>query len=565
MSRPLERFLEELKRRKVVATAGVYLVGSFVTMQVVDAVFGYLPFRDPDVAGRAVLIVLAVGFPIVLGLAWFLELTPPQLKRESPRLEAEARAEPQAARPEAKALRPDSVAVLPFENLSDDPQNAYFSDGITDDVITSVAQIRGLRVLSRTSVMPFRGATRGTGEIAAELGVATLVLGSVRRSGTRVRVVVEVVDARNDDHLWTETFDRELQDIFEVQSELAAKIAEAVQRELSPSDRKRIEARGTHDAEAYDLYLRGRFLWNQRNEATVGESVRYFQRALELDPDFALAHSGLADAYTILGMYGSRTPREVMEAAKRSAETALRLAPSLGEALAARACVEGIYDWRWDDAEAGFREAIELSPSYPTAHQWYAMHVLVPQSRFSEARGQLVQASELDPASGAIAVSRGIITFFQRDLEEATRELESVARLHPRYALVHLFLGQCYELEGDYTRSVYALERAVELADEGSEPLAVLAHTLARFGRAEEAEEIVARLEERAAKRYVSPVLIAQSLIGLGRVEDALDRLEEAVRVRATDLIWLPVRPVYDALRSAPRFSAILDEIGLRP
>jgi serine/threonine-protein kinase len=193
------------------------------------------------------------------------------------------------------------------------------------------------------------------------------------------------------------------------------------------------------------------------------------------------------------------------------------------------------------------------------------MHVLVPQSRFAEARGQLVQASELDPASGAIAVSRGIITFFQRDLEEATRELESVARLHPRYALVHLFLGQCYELEGDYTRSVYALERAVELADDGSEALAVLAHTLARYGRAEDAEEILTRLEERATKRYVSPVLLAQALIGLGRVEEALDRLEEAVRLRATDLIWLPVRPVYDALRSSPRFSAILDEIGLRP
>ena len=562
MTGRIERFLVELRRRKVVRTAGMYLVVAFVAMQVVDAVFPYI-FPDPDAAGRLVLSVLVIGFPLVLALSWALELTLPQLRKEQPRQRASARPEDGAARSVAKTLRPDSVAVLPFENLSDDPENAYFSDGITDDIIGSVAQIRGLRVLSRTSVMQYRGVNRHVGEIAAELGVATLVSGSVRRSGTRVRVVAELVDARTDDHLWTETFDRELEDIFEVQSELAAKIGEAVQRELTPSDRRRIEVRGTHDAESYDLYLRARFLWNQRSEASVAESVRYFQRALERDPDFALAHSGLADAYTVLGIYGARQPGEVLSAAKASAAAALAIDPTLGEAIAARSCVSGIFDWRWEEAEAGFQEAVELAPSYPTAHQWYAMNLLTPQGRFDEARRELQRASDLDPASAAIAVSRGIITFFARELEDATTELETVARLHPRYALVHLFLGQCYELRGDFDRSVRALERSVELADEGSEALAVLAHVHARAGHEEEAWAILTRLEDRSARRYVSPVLLAQTLTGMGRIDAALDRLEEAVRLRATDLIWLRVRPVYDPLRATPRFGAILTELGL--
>ena len=354
------RLVEELRRRRVIATAGMYLFGSFVVMQVVDAVFQYLPFEQPDAAGRLVLLLLAIGFPVALGLAWFLEMTPPKLRRELSREEAESQGSDQPTERAAKALRPDSVAVLPFDNLSDDPENAYFSDGITDDIITSVAQIRGLRVLSRTSVMQYKGVNRHVGEIAGELGVATVVVGSVRRSGSRIRVMAQVVDTRTDNHLWTETYDRELEDIFRVQSEISSKIGEAVQRELSSADKQRIEARGTSDPEAYDLYLRARFLWNQRSEAPVAESVRYFQRALERDADFALAHSGLADAYTILGIYGARAPREVLEAAKESAELALSIDPTLGEAIATKACVNGIFDWDWAGAEEGFKRALEL-------------------------------------------------------------------------------------------------------------------------------------------------------------------------------------------------------------
>ena len=460
-------------------------------------------------------------------------------------------------------LRPDSVAVLPFENLSTDPENAYFSDGITDDIIASIARIRGLRVLSRTSLMSYRGVSRPVGEIAGELGVATVVTGSVRRSGTRVRIVAEIVDARRDDHLWTETYDRELEDIFEIQSDVATQVSRAVQREISSADRSRIELRGTTNPEAYDVYLRGRFLWNRRTEAVVRESVEFYQRALERDSEFALAHAALADAYTVLGIYGAREPSEVYPAARTAAEKALSIDPGLGEAVAAVACVSALFDWDWVESEEAFGRALTLSPSYATAHQWYAVNALVPQGRTNEARVELERAGELDPGSSAISVSLGIVAFYAHDYATAAAEFESVARLHPRFALVHFFLGQCQALRGDAAAGLASLEKAVELSQESSETLAAYGHALARSDATSDAEGVLRRLEERAGRRYVSPALLAQVLIGLGRREAALERLEEAVTVRATDLIWVGTRPVYDPLRGDARFEDIVSEVGL--
>jgi len=523
-------------------------------MQVVEVVVPYAGM--PDTVGTAVLIVLTVGFPVALTLSWVLDLTPPRVQLED--TESAARASGTEERP----LRPDSVAVLPFENRSDDPEDAYFSDGITDDIITSIAHIHGLRVLSRTSSMVYRGAALTIPQVARELGVATVVTGSVRRHGSRVRVMAEVLDARSDDHLWADTYDRELQDIFEVQSEIATEIARAVERELSVADRRRIQIRGTQDSEAYDLYLRARFLWNQRTEAAVAEGIRFYRRALERDPGFALAHAGLADAYAVLGIYGMRDPGEVLEAARASAEAALEIEPHLGEALAVRACVAGIYDWKWAAAEDEYRRAVEFAPSYATAYQWYAINLLAPHRRFDEAHEQLALARELDPASSAISVSQAIIHFYERDLERALHEFELLVRVHPRFSLAHLFLGHTRELTGDAEGALDALSKAAMLGEESSETLSALGCALAGAGRRPEAERILSRLVERSGRQYVSPALIAQVYIGLGRTDEALDRLEEAVRCRATDLIWLKVRPVYDGLHDSPRFQVLEQALG---
>lgn len=554
------RFGEELKRRKVIATAGVYLAGSYAIMQGVDAVFPYLPLSDPDRAGSLVLALLAVGFPIALVLSWAYAITPPRLRKETPLPDASPTTPP--VNP-PKPLRANAVAVLPLENLSDDPENQYFSDGITDDIISSAAHIRGIRVLSRGSVKQFRGGDRRVREIAAQLGVRTVITGSVRRRGADVRIVAEVVDGASGDVLWSGSYDRSLKDIFDVQSDVASCVAVALQRELTAADRKNIAARGTSNADAYELYLRARHLWNQRTESSVAQALRQFESAVELDPQFALAHASLAEAYTILGMYGVMPPTEAFEAAITAAELALSIDSSLGEAVAAKACVTAVFDWNWAAAEEGFERALALAPSYPTAHQWYAMNLLVPRRRFDDALSALEKAADLDPASSAISVSRGVVAFYARSYEEALGELERTRDLDPDFGMAYYFLGQCQMFMGEEARGLSSLATAVELSEASSETLAAQGHALARSGRAGEAEAILTRLEKRATHRYVSPVLMAQVLVGLGRHDEAIEQLTTAVAVRSTDLIWLDVRPHFDPIRGLDAVATILEKVDL--
>ena len=534
---------------------------AFVAVQVVDAVFPYVPL--PDRAGTLVILVLAIGFPITVVLAWTLEWTSQGIRRELPSSETEELRGgwPGDARP--REIRADAVAVLPFENLSPDADNEYFSDGLTEDITTSIAHVRGLCVVSRASVLQYKDRHPPLDVIARHLGVATVVTGSVRKSGGRIRVVAQVVDTASGEHLWAETYDRSLEDVFQVQTDVATHVANAVRRELSPDARDRIRLRGTSDPQAYDLLLRARFLWNLRSETAVSDSVEVFRKAAERDPAFALAHVGLADAYTVLGIYGARSPREVFPAAKEAAAKALSLDPRLGEALASQACVTAVYDWDWGEAERGFRRAIKLSPSYPTARQWYAMNVLAAQGRFEDALEALDGASAIDPVSFAVSVSRGIILFYARKHADAAAALEAVGEHHPRYALLHVFLAQCHAAEGRLDEALTHARRAAQLSDRSPESVAALGYVLGLAGETEEAEDALSRLAAISDRRYVSRVLPAQVQAGLGRRDDALASLECAVEERATDLIWLGVRPMYDGLRGEARFAALLERMGL--
>lgn len=548
------RFAKELHRRKVTRAVVAYAAAAFVILQVVSSVFPSLPL--PEGADTLVTVLLALGFPIAIALAWALELTPQGLREEMSADEAEALAA-------VKELRGDSIAVLPFENLSADPENEYFSDGVTEDIIASIARIRGIRVLSRPSVLRYKGQRVPVDEIARSLGVATIVTGSVRRSDGRLRIVVQVLDARKESHLWSETYDRNVGDVFEVQSEVAAHVAAAVRKELTSSERSGIAARGTTDPEAYDLYLRGRFLWNQRDVGAVAESVDFFRRAAARDPGFALAHAGLADAHVILGVYGVGAPAEVYPAARDAAGKALTIDPGLGEAVAALACVAAVYDWDWRGAEEQFRRAIDLSPSYATAHQWYGMNVLLPQARFPEALTALDRALALDPMSPVIATGKGIALLYAGEYQRARRQFDDIAKEHSHFGLVHHFLGLCHGAEGRLGEAISSAADAVRLYRGSSETLAAHGRALARGGRTSEAEAVLSELRRRAADGYASPVFLAQVLIGLGRTEEALTELERALEVRASDLIWLRVSPTYETLAGSERFQAILSRIGL--
>jgi serine/threonine-protein kinase len=549
------RFINELRRRKVVRAAGGYLVGSFVALQVVDASF-QLIFADPDSAGRIVLIVLIAGFPIAMMVSWMFDVRPPRFQREHPTPEGGSPRRPAAP-------RTDTVAVLPLTNLSDDPENLYFSEGITDDIVSSIGHIDGLRVLSRRSVSGRDVENEDVRTIAMELGVGTVVLGSVRRAADRVRIVAEVVDGASGDQLWSATFDRELRDIFAIQSDVAKHVAEAVRHGLSSDERRKIEARGTTNVEAYDLYLRARHLWSQRTERATSEAIRYLERALERDPRFALAHTAMAEAKTVLGLYGAREPGQILAEASTSVEAALAIDASLGEALFVRACLLGIYEWRWPEAESTYGHAVRAAPSYATGRQWYAMNLLTPLARFEDARGEIEHARVLDPESAAIQSCPGIVSFYAREYDRAVEELEAVVGRQPEFPLTHLFLGQAGEQLGRHDDAIHALSRAAELSGESSEALAALAHAFASAGREAESEALLRRLEQRRVRRYVSGALLAQVEVALSRPDEAIARLEEAAEARATDLIWLGTRPTYDPLRGIDRFEAILGRVRL--
>jgi serine/threonine protein kinase/Tfp pilus assembly protein PilF len=455
------------------------------------------------------------------------------------------------------------IAVLPFDNLSHDRENAYFSDGLTEEIITALSRVPALRVVSRTSVMQYKDVKKSLRDIARELEVDTVVEGSVRKAGDRVRITAQAIDGRGDEHLWSETYDRQLEDIFEIQSDVASRICDAIRAELSETEKADLAQPGTSDVAAYDLYLKARYLWNQRTPSGLHASVGYFRKAIGRDAAFALAHAGLADSYVMLGVYGASPPHEVMVAAKQAAAGALAIDPTLPRALTARACVRATYDWDWAGAEQDFKTALQHDPGDATTHQWYATNVLVPRRRFEEARREVEEAARLEPLSPAIAASSGVTAYFARDYERAMETYANALTLHPNSGLIHYFMGQCEVERGRLAEALQALQRAMELTPPSSEIMAALGHCHASAGNTRQATDILSQLEHRATSGWVSPVLLAQVLTALGDHEAALRKLDEAVELRASDLIWLAVRPVFDPLRSEPRFAELLKAIGL--
>jgi TolB-like protein/tetratricopeptide (TPR) repeat protein len=557
----INAFIVELKRRHVFRIAAVYAAGAFVVIQAADLLLRGLGI--PDWAFSLIVVLTILGAPIALILAWTYDLTPHGVIRtaDSPAA-AEPDGEPEA-RGEPPAPPANSLAVLPFTNLSESKENEYFSDGMTEELIASLARIRGLKVVSRTSVMQYKQTSKSMPVIARELGVANILEGSIRRYGDRVRVTAQLIDAAADDHLWVETYDRTLDDVCGIQCELARNITRSLEVKLSPRESRLLEEPPTESPEAYDLYLRGRFLWNGRTEQGLRQSTAYLERALAADPGFALAAAGLADAWLTIGLYSLEPPREAMERARGAAERALALDGSLAEALAARGCVRSVYDWDWAGAEADFRRAAELNPRYAIAHQWYAMNLLGPLGRFGEAAQALERAGELEPFSIALQTSRAMLLHFQRRHDEAIAAYRTLLEVHPEFGPGHAFLAQALAMCGRHDDAAAASREALGLTGGGAEATATLAYALAAAGRRAEAVTLLDELLERARQRFVSPTLVAQVYIGLRDAPRALHWLRRAHEMRAADLVWLKVRPVFDPLREEPEYQDLLREMGL--
>jgi serine/threonine-protein kinase len=456
---------------------------------------------------------------------------------------------------------PRSIAVLPFAGGGVAAGDEYFGDGLAEELIHLLGTVKGLHVVARTSAFAFKGTQEDVRSIGQKLNISTVLEGSVRRAGDRLRVTTQLVKVTDGYQLWSERYDRTADDVFAVQDEIARAVVDALK--ITLLGRPSGGGGSPRNMEAYELYLRGRHAWNLRTEEGLKASVSLLRRALELDDAYALVHAALADSYATLGIHSVEPADEVMPLAERAAEEALALEPALAEALATLGCVKAVYRWQWKDAEELFRQAIAAKPGYATAHHWLAINCLTPQRRFDEARDELNTALKTDPLNPSIRVSLGLVAHFAGDHGAAIEIFRRAIETDPGFGMARYFLGQTLEAMGRAGDALAAYKRAGELSGASPQITAALAHTLARMGQPDEAAPLLAELEAQAASRYISPALPAHVHIALGDHARALDLLERSCDERAALLIWLPVRPSFDPLRGEPRFRAILDRIGL--
>jgi serine/threonine-protein kinase len=472
-----------------------------------------------------------------------------------------------AAEPSRPTLAERSVAVLPFVDLSAETDREYFADGISEELISSLAQVDGLRIAARTSSFKFKDAAEDVREIGDLLNVSTVLEGSVRMRDDRVRITVQLVDVRDGFRIWGERYDRQMADIFAVQEEIAREIVEHLRAELGgePGETAPPLVRSHTDVlEAYQLYLKGRFLCNSRRADGLRASIECFEEAVSLDPDYALAYAGLADAYSLLGWYRYLTADEAYERIQEATGKALELEACVPEACTSRAYAKFIYEWDFTGAETEFRHAIELNPRYPTVHHWYGEY-LMAMGRLQQANEALQRAHDLDPLSLTVTVGLGWSNYFLGEYEEAVERYEGVVAMDPDFVIVPWFLGPAYVQAGRYDDAVELYEEWIGRIGEHPGLVALLAQAHALAGRKDAAREVYGRLEQRAKRAPIFPDYRALVHAALGEADEAFEWLEKALEERCWVLVFLRVDPAYQNLRSDPRFDALTERIGLSP
>lgn len=467
---------------------------------------------------------------------------------------------PEAGRPFTAAMR--CVAVLPFVNASPDPENEYLSDGITDELIDALAKVQGLRVAARTSVFALKGKPQDVRAIGALLGASEVLEGTVRKAGSQLRITAQLSSTEDGRLLWSQRYDRRLDDVFTIQDEIARTIVSTL-RATSFADLSEPRAkRYTEDVQAYGLYLKGRYAWNKRSNEGVSEGIRHFELAIAKDPHYALAYTGLADSYALHADYRSVPVVEGFGLAKMYARKALELDEELAEAHASLAWSLFIYDWDWDGAGREFRRAIELDPRYASAHQWHAF-LLASQGKHDEALVAGHTALELDGVSVSVRRSLGWLYYYARRYDQARYHLTRAIAMNPTAVETYRVLGLTLAERGALAEAEDVLREATTLPGAGTYALAALGYVLARAGKRSEAEALRADLAAQRQRDYVSPVAFAIVSVGLGERDEALAWAERAYEDRRGWLAYLKVNPILDPLREEPGFQALLGRMRL--
>ncbi len=462
-----------------------------------------------------------------------------------------------AVKSSAAASVPEkSIAVLPFENLSDEKGNAYFTEGVQDEILNNLAKVGGLKVISRTSVMQYKAGTqRNLREIARELGVAHVLEGSVQRAGERVRVSAQLIDARSDTQLWAERYDRDLADVFAIESELAKTIVAQLKLRLSPDEKAAIEKQPTGDLAAYDLYLRGRYLLNRRTIDSIQTARALFEQAVAKDPQFALGHASIAESYISLGKIGGITPAEASRQAWSEVSLALAIDDKLAAGYVSRAILLAEFEWNWPAAEADYRKALELDPNNAVGHYWYARW-LGEFGRIEDALREVATAQKLDPLSAAVRVTKAKILLVARRYDDAIKQSHAAIDLEPDFGSAFSVLAQAYLFNKQPAEGIEAAQRYVDLSAGSGWAKLELAFAYATAGNRAEAERIVR--ETMASRDPFSPYDMATIYAAWRETDSALQWLKQAVEQRSVDVVWIRVDPRLDNVRSDPRFQEIV-------
>jgi TolB-like protein/DNA-binding winged helix-turn-helix (wHTH) protein/Tfp pilus assembly protein PilF len=459
-------------------------------------------------------------------------------------------------------LEVKSVAVLPFKNLGGAGGDEYLDQGMADALITKLSNLKQIVVRPTSAVLKYAGSGTDLLSAARELRVDALLEGRVQRSGERIRVTVQLVRGADGVPLWAETFDDQFTNIFAVQDSISNQVARALTLKLTGGEKALIEKRYTESAEAFELYLKGRYFWNKRTAEGFQKGIEYFEQAIAKDPSYALAYVGLADSYITLGDYSYLPPKEAFPKAREAAAKALELDDSLAEAHTSLAFTKAAYDWEWSEAEREFRRAIEIKPSYATARQWHAEH-LVAMGRFDEALAEIKRAQELEPLSLIVDTIVGWVYYFMRQPDRAIEQCRKTLELDANFYPAHLFLGQAYAQKRMYREAIAEYQRALSVSEGSAEASAFLGHAYEMSGQREQARKALDELKALAQKRYVSPDLIAVIHSGLGETDEAFVWLEKAYEERSRSLPFLRVDPMFDNLRADPRFTDLLRRVGL--
>ena len=450
-----------------------------------------------------------------------------------------------------------SLAVLPLDDLSGDPTQAYFADGLTEMLITDLGKISALRVISRTSVMQYKGKPKSMREIANDLGVDAVVEGSIVRSGSNVQITARLIDPRTDTRIWQRVYDQDLGNVPELQSSLAQEIANEIRVKLTPEEHARMAATHGVSPEAFDAYLKGRFYWESRTEEGLHRSLQYFQQAIQIDSTYALAYVGLADSYATLGNNRFLPPDEAFLNAKVAARKALQLDPNLAEAHASLAFAQWNYDFDWQNIEREYKRAIELNPGYATAYHWYSGY-LSGMGRHDEAVVAIKKARELDPLSPRINANVGFTLYFARRYDEAIHELLQAREMDPRSGAMDLYLGMAYVEKGAFEEAIASLRKSSSAPDSPATSTLELAYALARAGQAGQARNMVRRILEERRQTYVPALWIARIYTALNDKESAYRWLAKAYDERSPQMAFLKVDPRLDPLRPDARFQDLL-------